>query len=64
MSIKKLGRGGEYLYFSVKKKFYPLVFLAIKIVCDFTCFYVKNLVNSKQFYSYTISSFRLRPLQH
>jgi len=38
MSIKKIGHGGEYLHFSVKKKFYSLVFLVIKIVCDFAGF--------------------------
>jgi hypothetical protein len=39
MSIKKLGQGGEYLYFSVKKKFSSLVFFAIKIIPDFAGFY-------------------------
>lgn len=38
MSIKKLGQGGEYLYFSVKKKFSSPVFFVIKIVCDFAGF--------------------------
>jgi len=38
MSVKKLGQGGEYLYFPVKKKFYPSVFFVIKIVGDFTGF--------------------------
>jgi hypothetical protein len=50
MSVKKLGRGGEYLYFPVKKKFYPLVFLVIKIVCGFAGFCDKNLENSNSFY--------------
>ena len=43
MSIKKLGQGGEYLYFSVKKKFYCLVFLAYKFLFPFAGFYFKNL---------------------
>ena len=41
MSIKKLGQGGEYLYFPVKKKFYPPVFFAIKILPVFTGFWIK-----------------------
>jgi hypothetical protein len=45
MSIKKLGQGGEYLYFSVKKKFYALVFLVIKIAKNFNRFCVGNLEN-------------------
>ena len=43
MSIKKLGRGGEYLYFSVKKKFYSLVFLVFKIVCAFAGSFTKKI---------------------
>lgn len=39
MSIKKIGQGGEYLYFSVKKKFYPPVFFVIKQEYDFIDFY-------------------------
>lgn len=40
MSVKKVGRDGEYLYFSVKKKFYSLVFLVFEItfVLDSFCF--------------------------
>jgi len=45
VSIKKLGQGGEYLYFSVKKKFYALVFLVIKIAKNFAGFCVENLEN-------------------
>jgi hypothetical protein len=49
MSVKKLGRGGEYLYFSVKKKFYPPVFFVIKILFVFDGFLDKNLENSNHF---------------
>ena len=50
MSIKKVGQGGEYLYFSVKKKFYSLVFLVIKIVLRFCWFlYLKILKNQIEF---------------
>jgi hypothetical protein len=46
MSIKKIGQGGEYLHFSVKKKFYSLVFLVIKIVSGFAGFCIKNFTES------------------
>lgn len=54
MSIKKLGQGGEYLYFPVKKKFYSLVFFAIKIVSDFAGFCNENFAESKSKLSYII----------
>jgi hypothetical protein len=38
MSVKKIGQGGEYLYFSVKKKFYSLVFFVIMTTSGFTDF--------------------------
>jgi hypothetical protein len=52
MSIKKIGQGGEYLYFSVKKKFYSLVFFVIKIVCGFAGFFPKIKKIKTQFVLY------------
>ena len=46
MSVKKIGQGGEYLHFSVKKKFYSLVFLVIKIVFGFAGFCIKKILKS------------------
>jgi len=54
MSIKKLGQGGEYLYFPVKKKFYSLVFFDIKIVFDFAGIYIQNFIKSKSNLSYIL----------
>jgi len=46
VSVKKIGQGGEYLHFSVKKKFYSLVFLVIKIVFGFAGFCIKKKLKS------------------
>ena len=54
MSIKKFGQGGEYLHFSVKKKFYSLVFFDNKNVFDFAGFLHRNFIKSKSNLSYII----------
>jgi hypothetical protein len=54
MSIKKFGQGGEYLHFSVKKKFYSLVFFDNKNVFDFASFLHRNFIKSKSNLSYII----------
>ena len=54
MSIKKLGQGGEYLYFPVKKKFYSLVFFDIQIVFDFAGICIQNFRKSKSNLSYIL----------
>lgn len=59
MSVKKIGQGGEYLYFPVKKKFYSVVFFEIKIVFDFAGFCFQNFIKSKSILSYI-----LRPRLH
>ena len=65
MSIKKLGQGGEYLYFPVKKKFYSLVFFDLEIVFDFAGFCIQNLIKSKSNLPYILTSpSALHQLQH
>jgi len=59
MSIKKLGQGGEYLYFPVKKKFYSVVFFDLEIVFDFAGFCIQNFIKSKSNLPYILAS-RLR----
>jgi len=56
MSVKKIGQGGEYLYFPVKKKFYSVVFFEIKIVFVFAGFCFQNFTKSKSILSYILSA--------